>query len=109
MISRQQAGQARGGGALHRTEGKVPARFPGTRHIQRLIAQAEDALGIIQEIVAHRRQSNTLLLTDKQVNANLFFQLAQTSGEIGGHAMQQLCGARQRTGFGHRTEHAELY
>nr|MBA2814821.1 hypothetical protein [Candidatus Pantoea persica] len=82
VVGGQQPGQAHRGGALYRAEREIAGRIARTRHAQRLVAQRQYTLRVVEKVMAHRRQANALLLTNKQVDANLLFQLAQPRSEV---------------------------
>ncbi|MNP51951.1 hypothetical protein D3C76_1463080 [compost metagenome] len=44
--------------------------------------QRQNAVGVAEKIMAHRREAQTLLFTDKQIGAQFLLELAQARGQV---------------------------
>ena len=87
--------------------GEVARRFAGVGDAHRLVAQRQDAVGVAQKVMAHRRQAQALFFADKQIGAQLLSSW-RSRVVIRRHAVQLLGGAGDRAGFRHAAEHAKL-
>ncbi|CAH0250157.1 hypothetical protein SRABI106_02595 [Rahnella aquatilis] len=105
MISGEQRRQACCRRAFHRPQREIPGRFTGMHDAHRFVAQRQNALGIVEEVMAHGGQADALLLADKQIGAQFEFELAQAGGQVRRDTMQLLCRTRQRTGFRYAAKH----
>ena len=88
-------------GAVHRAKGEFAGRHAALYRAQRLIAQGEQACGVIEQHLARRGQLQTLALTHEQLYTHLLFKLFEPGRQIGRYAVQTFSCTGDRTFFGH--------
>jgi hypothetical protein len=94
--------------AVHGAQHEIPGRLPALHGSQRFVAQGRQAVGVVQQHLARRRQLQALALTQEQLDAQLLFELAQARRQVRWHPVQALGGAGDRAFLGHGLKDTQL-
>jgi hypothetical protein len=108
MKNAERLRQPNRGGAFHRAEAEWPARGAVVHSVARLLREVEQAVGIVEQQFAGRRQMQTFALTDEQVNAQVALELAHTGGDVRLHAVQLGGRARDAAFLHDRAENTQI-
>ena len=81
--------------------------IPGDDH-PGFLNQREDPLAVAQKVVPGWGKPQTLVFTNKQINAQVGFKLTYTGGEIRWHAMNLRSGLRNTASLRDGIKHFQL-
>ena len=77
--------------------------------VARFLRQVEQAVGIVEQHLAVRRQMQLLAFADEQIDAEVLFELAHPRGHVGLHTIKPFGGARDVAFLHDRAEDAQIF
>ena len=95
-------------GALDRAEAQEPSRLGIVHRLARLVGEAEQAVGIVEQDRAGRRQVELFAVSEEQLDAEVLLELLDAGGDVRLHPAELLGGARDPAGLHHGTEYLEV-